>query len=78
MEGNSQLVIDMIRKLNNRKTWDKIAKSWRTTSLVQDLGDLIKWFAYMIINHVRKEDNRATDFLANWGSNEQRGNMDSI
>jgi len=32
----------------------------------------------MIIKHVRREGNKAADFLANWGSNEQGGKLDSI
>lgn len=78
VEGDSQLVIDMIRKLTNQKTWDKVAKSWRTASLVQDLETIMKRFEYMIINHVRREGNKAVDFLSNWGSNEQGGKLDSI
>lgn len=39
---------------------------------------LIKRIDYNIINHVRRDGNKAVDFLANWGRNEQGGKVDSI
>ena len=51
--------------------------SWRTTGIVQDIGEILKSFDYLIINHIRRKGNRATDFLANWGSNDQLGKADS-
>lgn len=47
-------------------------------SLIQDLETIIKRIDYKIIKHVRRDGNKAADFLANWGSNEQGGKLDSI
>eukprot|EP00253_Pinus_taeda_P006223 PITA_06223 len=65
LEGDSQLVIEMIRKLNNGKNWEQIVSSWRTAGIVQDIGEILKSFYYLIINHIRRKGNKAADFLAN-------------
>lgn len=65
VEGDSLLVINMMRKLYNGKAWDKLTHSWRIASLIQELGEIIKRFDYMIIKHVKREGNKADDFLAN-------------
>lgn len=78
IEGDSNLVTEMLRKLNNGTEWEKVAKSWRTVGLIQDLAEIMKCIDYKIINHVRREGNKAADFLANWGCNEQGGKVDSI
>ena len=38
----------------------------------------MKLIDYKIINHVRRDSSKASDFLANWGCNEQDGKVDSI
>eukprot|EP00253_Pinus_taeda_P025949 PITA_25949 len=77
IEGDSQVVIEMIRKLNKGKNWEQIVSSWRTAGIVQDVGEILKSFYYLIINHVRMKGNRAADFLANWGINDSEGKVDS-
>lgn len=52
IEGVSKLVIEMIKKFNNGKDWEKVAQSWRTAGLIQDLEKLINRIEYKIINHV--------------------------
>lgn len=70
VEGDSQMAIHVTKKLNNGTSWDKVTQSWRTASLIQELEIILKRFEYMIIMHVRREGNRAANFLANWGSQE--------
>lgn len=70
IEGDSQLVVEMIRSLNNGKDWDQVARSWRMEGIIQDLVDMLKRIEYKIINHVRRKGNKAADFLANWGCKE--------
>lgn len=65
IEGDSQVVIEMLRKLNNGKNWEQIVGSWRTAGIVQDLAELLRRIDYKIINHVRRRGNKAADFLAN-------------
>lgn len=78
IEGDLQLVVEMLRKLNNGKDWEQVAKSWRTTGLIQDLEDIMEHIDYKIINHVRRDGKIEAKFLANWGCNEQDGKVDSI
>ena len=55
-----------------------MGKSWRTTGLIQDLVEIMKRIDYKIIYHVKREGNKAADYLANWGCNEPNGKVDSI
>lgn len=34
IEGDSNLAIETIRKLNDGKAWEQVAKSWRTAGLI--------------------------------------------
>lgn len=78
IEGDSNLVIETIRKLNNWKAWEQVAKSWRMVGLIQDLTESMNYIEYKVIHHVRREGNRAVDHLANWGCNEPDRKVDSI
>jgi len=71
------VVVEMLQKLNNGRKWEKIARSRRIAGIVQDLEELLKRIDYKIINHVRRKGNKATDFLFNWGSNEQERKIDN-
>ena len=76
IEGDSQIVIEMLRKLDNGKDWEQVAKSWRTSGLIQDMANILKCIEYKIISHVKREGNKAADFLANWAC--QEGKVDGI
>jgi len=77
IEGDSHMVIEMLKKLNNGKNWEQIVVSWRTAGIVQELAELLRRIDYKIINHVRRKGNKAVDFLANWGSNDQENRIDN-
>jgi len=78
VEGDSSLFINTMRKLNNGTPWDKLSQSWRTSRLIQEIGELIHKFNYLVIRHVRREGNKAAYFLANWGCNQQHGPMERV
>lgn len=78
IEGDSNLVIETIRKLNHGKSLEQVAKSWRTVGLIQDLEESMKRIEYKVIHHVRREGNKPADYLANWGCNEPEGKVDTI
>jgi len=65
IEGDSQIVIEILKKLNNGKNWEQITTSWRTAGIVEEMADLLKRIDYKICNHVKRKGNRAADFLAN-------------
>jgi len=77
IEGDSQIVIDMLRKLSNGKNWEQISTSWRTIGIVQELADLIRRIDYKIFNHVKRKGNQAADFLANWRSKKWGNRIDN-
>lgn len=76
IEGNSQITIGMLRKLKDGKSWEKVAKSWRTAGIIQDIAVLLNRIDYKIINHVRHNGNKAADLLANWGRKEVTCRLD--
>jgi len=67
----------MLRKLNEGRHWEQVARSWQTAGIIQDLAELLKIIEYKIINHVRRRGNNAADLLANWGSKELEGKIDN-
>eukprot|EP00253_Pinus_taeda_P010380 PITA_10380 len=75
--GDSQIVVDMLRRLNNGRGWEKVTKSWRTAGIVQEIAELIKRIDYRIISHVRRKGNQAADWLANWGCRGRGSTIDS-
>ena len=76
IEGDSRLMIDMLRKLRGGKSWDHVAKSWRTAGIIQDIEGLMQTIDYITINHVLRRGNRAADFLANWACGEPNRTLD--
>ena len=76
IEGDSQVTIGMLCKLKDGKSWEKVAKSWRTVGIIQDIVDLLSRIEYKIINHVRCNGNRVADLLANWWSKEPVRRLD--
>eukprot|EP00253_Pinus_taeda_P033811 PITA_33811 len=75
--GDSQLVVDILRRLNNGQGWEKVAKSWRTAGIVKEIAELLKRIDYKIISHVRRKGNQAADWLANWGCSGRGTTIDS-
>ena len=63
IEGDSQLVMNTLKKLNQGTKWGKLSQRWHTSSHVQGLEDTNKKFDYIIITHVRREGIRAADLL---------------
>lgn len=77
IEGDSQIAIEILKKLNNGKSWERITNSWRTAGIVQEIEELIKRTEYKIFNHVRRNGNRAADFLTNWGCKVRNSKVDN-
>lgn len=46
--GDSQMVIEILKKLNNGKIWEKITNSWRTTAVVREIAELLERLDYKI------------------------------
>ena len=41
VEGDSAMTIGIIQKPQQGSNWEKISKSWRTTRLIEEIGNLI-------------------------------------
>jgi len=76
IEGDSQITVEMLRKLRDGRSWQHVTKSWRTSGIIQDIGNLLNRIEYKIINHVRRTGNKAADLLANWGSEKADRRLD--
>lgn len=59
--GDSQIAVDMLKKLSNGRGWEKVTNSRRTAGIVQETANLLKRIEYKIINHVRRKGNQAAD-----------------
>jgi len=77
IEGDSKLVIDMVRKLQQQTPVERTSKSWRTTWLVSEIGKLIPKIEYLIPTHTRRAGNKPENWLANWGYRNRGREIDS-
>eukprot|EP00253_Pinus_taeda_P027885 PITA_27885 len=75
--GDSQIAVEMLKKLSNGRNWEKVTNSWRTAEIVQEIADLLQRIEYKVINHVRRKGNQAADFLANWGCRGRGSTVDA-
>eukprot|EP00253_Pinus_taeda_P013029 PITA_13029 len=75
--GDSQIAIEMLKKLCNGRNWDKVSNSWRSVGIVQEIASLLPRIGYAMINHVRRKGNQAADYLANWGCKGHGSSVDS-
>lgn len=67
IEGDSELVTNTLKTLNQGTKWGKLSQRWNNSSHVQGLEDTNKKFDYIIITHVRREGNITVDLLENCG-----------
>lgn len=51
VEGDSRLVINTVKKLNQGTKWEKLSHSWRITRLIQEIGNLLINFNYTMTPH---------------------------
>ena len=61
------MVTGILRKLQQGTPWEKITQSWRTTTLIQEVSQLMKQIQYLLPGHIRRKGNTVADYLANWG-----------
>jgi len=75
--GDSQIAIEILKKLSNGRDWERITSSWRTAGIVQEIAGLLRRIDYKLFYHVRRNGNHAADFLANWGCKGRDNMVDS-
>eukprot|EP00253_Pinus_taeda_P033781 PITA_33781 len=74
--GDSQIAVEMLKKLCNGRNWETVSSSWRSAGIVQEIAELLPHIEYKVINHVRRKGNQAADFLANWGCRGRGSSVD--
>ena len=70
------MVIGALNKLQEGTHWDKIRKSWRAETLLQEIENLVNQLHYIIPSHTRRDCNEAADYLANWGCQHRDRHLD--
>lgn len=65
VEGVSKMATEIVKKLQQGSQWEKISRSWRTASLVQEISKLTRQIDYILPKHVRRKGNATVDNLAN-------------
>jgi ribonuclease HI len=67
LEGDSQIVIQLITKILHGENPMKISPSWRLSGLLEGFRALLRTNLSIIPSHVKREANRVADCLANEG-----------
>jgi hypothetical protein len=68
VEGDSQLIISLLRRLVNGAKPDNISPSWRLSHGLQTIAGLLHPNLVIIPAHVRRKANQVADELANLGT----------
>ena len=69
VEGDSQLIIKILRRMLNGVPPDKLEPSWRLSLGLQMLADLLQPNYAIVPSHIRRKANQVADELANLGTN---------
>jgi ribonuclease HI len=67
IEGDSQVIIQLISKILHGKPPCRISPSWRLSGLLEDFSDINNPNLTLIPSHVLREANKVADHLANEG-----------
>ena len=67
IEGDSQVIIQLISKILNGKPLGRISPSWRLVGLLEDFGEFIHPNLILIPSHIKRDANKVADYLANSG-----------
>jgi ribonuclease HI len=68
VEGDSQIIINILRRMLNGVHPDRLAPSWRLSLGLQILSDLLQPNQAIIPSHIRRKANQVADDLANLGT----------
>jgi hypothetical protein len=68
VEGDSQIIINLLQRIMNGANLDKITPSWRLSHGLQLLTSLLTPTQAIIPSHVRRQANQVADELANIGT----------
>jgi ribonuclease HI len=69
VEGDSQIIINLLRRILNGANPDRISPSWRLSHGLQIITDLLQPNLAVIPAHIRRKANQVADELTNMGIN---------
>ena len=67
VEGDSQIIINMARKLQAGSLMTQVSKNWRWESRLSTLRQILIGEEALLLTHVKREGNRVADAMANSG-----------
>jgi hypothetical protein len=67
VEGDSQIIIQLITKILHGEHPLEVSSSWRLSGLLEDFGSLLQPNITIIPSHVKREENKVVDCLENEG-----------
>jgi hypothetical protein len=65
MEGDSQVILNLFRKILDGVDPEKISPCWRLSSGLSTIATLIRTHIALIPSHIRRKANQVADDLAN-------------
>ena len=73
IEGDSNILIHMAKRMTNGQTFEKFSPSWCLAYRLDQLRTLLQSYPAISFCHVRREANKAADLLANVGVEGETG-----
>lgn len=77
IEGDSKLVIDTIKQLQQGVIAEKLRKSWRMAWVITEVEKQLQRLAYTVSSHVKRKGNALVDLLTNWGCQNKEHQLDA-
>lgn len=65
IEADSELVINVAKKIDHGIGLEKVSKHWRLIRVLQKIQDHLQGLRTLTFIHVRRKSNKLTDILAN-------------
>jgi ribonuclease HI len=72
LEGDSQIVIQLITKILHGESLMKISPRWQLSGMLEIFRALLRTNVSIIPSHVKREENRVADCMANEGVTTER------
>jgi len=67
VEGDSQIILHMLTKVQHGSEIDKISSNWRLESMLHQLKSLLSSKKVILPHHIMRTGNKLADYLVNQG-----------
>eukprot|EP00253_Pinus_taeda_P008595 PITA_08595 len=78
VEGDSQILINMVTKIQQGTEAQKVSRSWRMVTRLELLQSWLRDNRAITFNHIRREGNKLADFLANLGVDKGKDHFEGL